>query len=127
MVLDGPNPKLLLVAHQKGFLHSFSLLGFGSALYMGCFPKITPKRANLCFWLMAGAAWVSFVFDTNAAFINSALPLAAEKTGATADPDGLKATFVKLSAMAMGVGGSILLSGMDLALLMGKSSDKKKN
>ena len=127
MMLDGPNKQLLLVAHQKGFLHSFSLLGFGSALYMGCFPKITPKRANLCFWLMAGGAWVSFVFDNNAAFINSALPLAADKTGATADPDGLNATLVKLSAMAMGVGSMLLCAGMDLALLMGKSSDKKKN
>ena len=76
---------------------------------------------------MAGGAWVSFVFDHNAAFINTSLPLAAEKAGATADSEGLNATLLKLSATAMAVGSTLLCAGMDLALLMGKSSDKKKN
>jgi hypothetical protein len=127
MMAPGPNTKLLLVAHQKGFLHAYALLGFGSALSMGCFPKITPGRANLCFWLLAGGAWVSFVFDTNAAFINSSLPLAAEKTGAVSDPDSLNATMLKLSATAMAIGSSLLCAGMDLSLLIGGSGGKKKN
>ena len=126
MMLEGPNPKLLLVAHQKGFLHAFSLLGFGSALYMGCFPNVSPSRAHSCFLLMAGGAWVSFIFDTNAAFINAALPLGAEKTGAVADADGFNSTMLKLSAMAMAFGSTLLCAGIDFSLLMGGSGDKKK-
>jgi len=158
MVLDGPNPKLLLVAHQKGFLHSFSLFGFGAALYMGCFPNTTPtkvsilhcialhcvggawsvisqqltsyshhntdRKANTCFWLLAGGAWVSLVGDTWAAFLNESLPLGAEKTGATPNPDGLCATVLKLSAMAMGIGSVMLCAGVNAAGLLGKAKAK---
>ena len=111
---------------KKGFLHAFSLLGFGSALYMGCFPNVTPSRAHSCFLLMAGGAWASFIFDTNAAFINAALPLGAEKTGAIADADGFNSTMLKLSAMAMAFGSTLLCAGIDFSLLMGGSGDNDK-
>ena len=124
MMAEGPNPKLLLVAHQKGFLHAFSLFGFGAAMYMGCFPKTTPSKANISFWLLAGGAWVSLIGDTAAAFLNEALPLGAEKTGATSNPDGANATILKLSAMAMGVGSVMLCAGVDAAGLLGKAKTK---
>ena len=118
---NGPNKKLLLVAHQKGFLHSFSLFGFGAALYMGCFPNTTPTKAYASFWLLAGGAWISLLGDTVAAYLNEALPLGAEKTDATPNPDGLNATVLKLSAMAMGIGSIMLCAGVNAAGLLGKA------
>ena len=119
---NGPNKKLLLVAHQKGFLHSFSLLGLGAALYMGCFPKTTPTKAYVSFCLLSGGAWISLVGDTLAAFLNEAVgPLGAELHDATPNPDGANATVLKLSAMAMGIGSIMLCAGADAAGLLGKA------
>jgi len=118
---NGPNKKLLLVAHQKGFLHSFSLLGLGAALYMGCFPKMTPSKAYVSFCLLSGGAWVSLIGDTLAAFWNEALPLGAEMHDATPNPDGANATVLKLSAMGMGIGSIMLCAGVDAAGLLGKA------
>jgi hypothetical protein len=118
---NGPNKKLLLVAHQKGFLHSFSIFGFGAALYMGCFPNTTPAKANASFWLLAGGAWVSLIGDMVAAYLNEALPLGAEMHDANPNPDGANATVLKLSATAMGIGAIILCAGVDAAGLLGKA------
>jgi len=122
MTLPGPNTKLLLVAHQKGFLHSFSLLGLGAALYMGCFPKTTPTKAYVSFCLLSGGAWISLVGDTLAAFLNEAVgPLGAELHDAADASDSANTTVLKLSAMAMGIGSIMLCAGADAAVILGKA------
>ena len=126
MMVDGPNPKLLLVAHTKGFLHSFTMFGFGMASYAGCFPNLSPATARVAFWLIVTGSWLSLVGDTHAAWLNKTLPLAAEKTGAEEDEDCPNSQLLVLATLAMSVGTIFMISGVDFGLVCGGPASGKK-
>lgn len=114
------NPKLALTAHYKGFLHAFLISSVAAACTCGApvFPGLTAMKAKLAFYMLAGGCWVSFVADHVASFINVAMPLGAEKTGAVADDSHPNSMLIAMSAVAgIGLGMIVLLSAMDWSKL----------
>ena len=90
---------------------------------MGVFGKdVFPK---IPFFMLVGGMWVASTMDMIAAFQNASMSLAAEKSGAIDDPDGLVSTINKVCGLTVGVACIMLCSKMDFSALFGPAKDEK--